>query len=40
VIRLDVPEKVKAMIYSKSVATGLMGRKKEVAPKIKFEIRL
>ena len=40
VIHLDVPEKVKAMIYSKSVATGLMGRKKEVAPKIKFEIKI
>lgn len=40
VIRLDVPEKVKAMIYSKCVSTGLMGRRKEVAPKIKFEIRL
>ena len=40
VIRLDVPEKVKAMIYSKCVSTGLMGRRKEVAPKIKFEIKL
>lgn len=40
VIRLDVPEKVKAMIYSKCVSTGLMGRRKEVAPKIMFEIRL
>ena len=40
VIRLDVPEKVKAMIYSKCVSTGLMGRRKEVAPKINVEIRL
>lgn len=40
VIRRDVPEKVKAMIYSKCVSTGLMGRRKEVAPKIKFEIKL
>ena len=40
VIRLDVPEKVKAMIYSKCVSTGFMGRRKEVAPKIKFEIKL
>ena len=40
VIRLDVPEKVKAMIYSKCVSTGFMGRRKEVAPKIMFEIRL
>lgn len=40
VIRLDVPEKVKAMIYSKCVSTGLMGRRKEVAPKMKIEIRL
>jgi DNA-binding Lrp family transcriptional regulator len=40
VIRLDVPEKVKALIFSKSVVTGLMGRRKEVAPKINVEIRL
>lgn len=40
VIRLDVPEKVKAMIYSKCVSTGFMGRRKEVAPKINVEIRL
>lgn len=40
VIRLDVPEKVKAMIYSKCVSTGLMGRRKEAAPKINVEIRL
>jgi DNA-binding Lrp family transcriptional regulator len=40
VIHLDVPEKVKAMIYSKCVSTGFMGRRKEVAPKINVEIRL
>ena len=40
VIRLDVPEKVKAMIYYKCVSTGFMGRRKEVAPKINVEIRL
>ena len=40
VINLDVPEKVKALIYSRCVTTGFMGRKKEVAPKIKFEIKL
>jgi DNA-binding Lrp family transcriptional regulator len=40
VINLDVPEKEKALIFSKSVTSGLMGRRKEVAPKIKFEIKL
>lgn len=40
VIKLNVPEKVKALIFSKSVATGFMGGRKEIAPKINVEIRL